>query len=113
VRREPGPRDPDNLRFPRGVFHFEKGNAGFVEIGNKNTDGHVIIDAVQPRNGDGLPHAKRQRRKEEGGGEDVMSSGHETFGSPRECLCASTQLHSPTRSLASLRLCVSRFHFGI
>jgi hypothetical protein len=30
-----------------GVFQFEKGKAGYVEIGNKDVDGHVIIDAVQ------------------------------------------------------------------
>jgi len=41
------------------------------------------------RNGDGLPHAKEQRRKEEGGEEEVMISEDGKFGSPRECLCAS------------------------
>jgi hypothetical protein len=30
-----------------GVFRFGKGDAGFVEIGNRDTDGYVIIDAVQ------------------------------------------------------------------
>lgn len=37
----------NGLLFPLGVFRFEKGKAGFVEVSNKNTDGHVIIDAVQ------------------------------------------------------------------
>ena len=30
-----------------GTFHFEKGKMGYVEIGNKDVDGHVVIDAVQ------------------------------------------------------------------
>lgn len=30
-----------------GTFRFSKGTAGFVEISNKDVDGHVIIDAVQ------------------------------------------------------------------
>ena len=30
-----------------GVFRFEKGKAGHVEISNQDVDGHVIIDAVQ------------------------------------------------------------------
>lgn len=29
-----------------GTFRFEKGKTGFVEIANKDVDGHVIIDAV-------------------------------------------------------------------
>ena len=29
------------------VFRFEKGRTGIVEYGNKDTDGHVIIDVVQ------------------------------------------------------------------
>jgi hypothetical protein len=37
----------DGILYPLGVFRFEKGKAGFVEIGNKDTDGHVIVDAVQ------------------------------------------------------------------
>jgi hypothetical protein len=37
----------DGLLLPLGIFQFEKGKAGFVEIGNKGTDGHVIVDAVQ------------------------------------------------------------------
>jgi hypothetical protein len=30
-----------------GVFRFEKGKTGYVEIGDKDADGYVIIDAVQ------------------------------------------------------------------
>lgn len=37
----------DGLLFPLGVFSFEAGSKGFVEISNEATDGHVIIDAVQ------------------------------------------------------------------
>ncbi|MEO6750329.1 MAG: FAD-dependent oxidoreductase, partial [Chthoniobacteraceae bacterium] len=37
----------DGLLFPLGVFRFDKGKTGFVEISNNGTDGHVIIDAVQ------------------------------------------------------------------
>lgn len=37
----------NDLLFPLGVFRFEKGKSGFVEFSNKDTDGHVIIDAVQ------------------------------------------------------------------
>lgn len=33
--------------YPLGVFRFDKGKAGFVEISNEGTDGHVIVDAVQ------------------------------------------------------------------
>lgn len=36
-----------NLLKPLGVFRFEKGKAGFVEISNQGTNGHVIADAVQ------------------------------------------------------------------
>ena len=32
---------------PLGVFRFKAGKAGWVEIGNAGTKGHVIIDAVQ------------------------------------------------------------------
>lgn len=32
---------------PLGIYHFEEGTKGWVEIGNQGTDGHVIIDAVQ------------------------------------------------------------------
>lgn len=37
----------NGLLFALGVFRFEKGRTGFVEVTNKDTDGHVIIDAVQ------------------------------------------------------------------
>lgn len=37
----------DGLLHLLGVFRFEKGKDGFVEISNRGTDGHVIIDAVQ------------------------------------------------------------------
>lgn len=30
-----------------GTFRFEKGNAGYVEIGNRGANGFVVIDAVQ------------------------------------------------------------------
>ena len=30
-----------------GEFQFEAGKSGYVEISNRDTDGHVIIDAVQ------------------------------------------------------------------
>ena len=30
-----------------GSFEFSAGQAGWVEIGNAGTDGHVIVDAVQ------------------------------------------------------------------
>ena len=33
--------------YPLGVFRFEKGKTGYVEISNTGTDGHVIIDAAQ------------------------------------------------------------------
>jgi hypothetical protein len=36
-----------NLLKPLGVFRFEKGKAGFVEITNEGTNGHVILDAIQ------------------------------------------------------------------
>jgi hypothetical protein len=36
-----------NLLQPLGVFRFEKGKAGHVEITNKDTNGHVILDAIQ------------------------------------------------------------------
>ncbi|RFC47036.1 MAG: hypothetical protein DVB23_001344, partial [Verrucomicrobia bacterium] len=32
---------------PLGSFRFSAGSAGWVEISNKGTQGHVIIDAVQ------------------------------------------------------------------
>jgi hypothetical protein len=37
----------DKLFISLGTFRFEKGKAGYVEIGNKDADGYVIIDAVQ------------------------------------------------------------------
>jgi hypothetical protein len=36
-----------NLLKPLGVFRFEKGNTGFVEISNQDTNGYVIADAIQ------------------------------------------------------------------
>ena len=36
-----------DLLEPLGVFRFEAGKTGWVEISNAGTDGHVIIDAVQ------------------------------------------------------------------
>ncbi len=35
------------LLLPLGVFEFDAGKQGYVEIHNRGTDGHVIIDAVQ------------------------------------------------------------------
>ena len=32
---------------PLGTYCFEAGKAGYVEIGNRDADGHVVIDAVQ------------------------------------------------------------------
>jgi hypothetical protein len=37
----------DGVLFPLGVFRFEAGKSGYVEVSNANTDGHVIIDAMQ------------------------------------------------------------------
>ena len=37
----------DKLFISLGTFRFEKGKEGYVEIGNKDVDGFVIIDAVQ------------------------------------------------------------------
>jgi hypothetical protein len=37
----------DNLLEPVGTFRFEKGRTGFVEISNADTNGYVVIDAVQ------------------------------------------------------------------
>jgi hypothetical protein len=37
----------DKLFVSLGTFRFEKGKKGYVEITNKDADGHVIIDAVQ------------------------------------------------------------------
>ena len=37
----------DKLFLSLGTFRFEKGKHGYVEIGNKDANGYVIIDAVQ------------------------------------------------------------------
>jgi len=37
----------DGLFHVVGTFEFSAGQAGWVEIGNAGTDGHVIVDAVQ------------------------------------------------------------------
>jgi hypothetical protein len=37
----------DKLFVSLGTFRFDKGKAGYVEIGNKDVDGYVILDAVQ------------------------------------------------------------------
>jgi hypothetical protein len=37
----------DRLFVSLGTFSFEKGKGGYVEVRNKDVDGHVIIDAVQ------------------------------------------------------------------
>jgi hypothetical protein len=39
---------------PVGMFRFEQGKAGFVEISNAGTEGYVVIDAVQFVPGDQL-----------------------------------------------------------
>ena len=36
-----------DLLQPIGIYRFEAGTSGWVEISNEGTDGHVIIDAVQ------------------------------------------------------------------
>lgn len=46
VNQKKVPEDKQNLQ-PVGVFKFDKGTAGWVEISNEGTKGHVIIDAVQ------------------------------------------------------------------
>jgi hypothetical protein len=43
-RRPPAEK---RLLQPLGTFRFEQGRAGYVEISNADTNGHVIIDAVQ------------------------------------------------------------------
>ncbi len=30
-----------------GIFRFSAGNKGWIEIGNDQTDGHVIVDAAR------------------------------------------------------------------
>ncbi|MEY4941045.1 MAG: hypothetical protein RIQ93_2780 [Verrucomicrobiota bacterium] len=37
----------DELLEPVGVFRFEKGRSGYVEISNAGTSGYVVVDAVQ------------------------------------------------------------------
>ena len=37
----------DELLEPVGTFRFEKGRKGQVEIFNRDTNGYVVIDAVQ------------------------------------------------------------------
>lgn len=37
----------DNQPLSLGVFRFEAGSSGWVEVSNEGTDGHVIADAVQ------------------------------------------------------------------
>ena len=37
----------DGVLHPLGTYRFESGKTSYVEISNKETDGHVIIDAVQ------------------------------------------------------------------
>lgn len=44
-QRKKGPID--GMIYPLGTFRFESGKAGYVEISNSGTDGHVIVDAVQ------------------------------------------------------------------
>src|SRR5205823_4602280 len=44
-QRKPPPLDGAFLSL--GVFRFDKGKGGSVEIGNQDADGHVVIDAVQ------------------------------------------------------------------
>lgn len=44
-QRKPGPLEGSFVSL--GVYRFEKGKVGYVEIGNQDVDGHVIIDAVQ------------------------------------------------------------------
>jgi hypothetical protein len=43
-RRKPSGKDGFE---PVGTFEFEAGKSGWVQIGNADTDGHVIVDAVQ------------------------------------------------------------------
>ncbi len=39
--------NPDGHFVSLGTFRFERGSQGYVMISNDNTDGHVIVDAVQ------------------------------------------------------------------
>jgi hypothetical protein len=44
-QRRPAPIDGAFLSL--GVFDFERGRTGHVEISNDGTDGYVIVDAIQ------------------------------------------------------------------
>jgi hypothetical protein len=46
VNQKKKPSGQDNFQ-PLGSYRFEEGKSGYVEISNKDTTGHVIIDAVQ------------------------------------------------------------------
>ena len=46
VNQKQKPAEKNNLR-PLGVFRFEAGKTGWLEIRNEGTTGHVIIDAAQ------------------------------------------------------------------
>lgn len=46
VNQQQKPKEKFNLH-PLGSFSFEAGKAGWVQLSNAGTDGHVIIDAVQ------------------------------------------------------------------
>lgn len=46
VNQKQAPKGPNNFH-PLGSFRFEAGKSGWVEIGNRGTAGHVIIDAAQ------------------------------------------------------------------
>jgi hypothetical protein len=37
----------NGLLHPLGTFRFEQGRGGYVEISNHDTDGYVVVDAVQ------------------------------------------------------------------
>jgi FAD dependent oxidoreductase len=47
VRVDQRQATPDGSPRALGVFTFDAGDSGWVEIGNDATDGHVIVDAVQ------------------------------------------------------------------
>jgi hypothetical protein len=46
VNQKKKPGGKDNFH-PLGIFRFESGKSGYVQISNEGTNGHVIIDAVQ------------------------------------------------------------------
>jgi hypothetical protein len=46
VNQKKKPTGKDNFH-PLGSFRFEAGKSGYIEISNKGTSGHVIIDAAQ------------------------------------------------------------------